>query len=74
MEFKDATDCMMARGIALPEIAAAVGVAYTTVRASRLARGSSSRRPPPDGWEKALAKLARKRARELDKLASELEG
>ena len=29
-------------------------------------------RPPPAGWEKPLAKLARKRAAELVKLAEEL--
>jgi len=30
--------------------------------------------PPPAGWEKAIAKLARERAEELLKLAEELEG
>ena len=29
-------------------------------------------RPPPPGWERAIAELTRKRARELDKLAEEL--
>lgn len=73
MDFKKATDRAMEGGVGLPEIAEAVGVAYTTVRAFRLAKGSSSRRPPPDGWERALARLVRKRARDLEQLAKELE-
>jgi len=35
---------------------------------------SPEHRPPPENWEKAIAKLARERAGELLKLAEELEG
>jgi hypothetical protein len=35
---------------------------------------SANYRRPPDGWEKAIAKLARERAGELLGLAEELEG
>jgi len=42
-------------------------------RGARLDPEGSSFRRPPDGWEKAIAKLARERAGELAKLAEELE-
>ena len=43
------------------------------IRQARLAPSHANRRPAPDGWESAIAKLARERAAELVKLAEELE-
>ena len=74
MSFVETTDRLMASSVGLREIADALGVSYSTVRATRLPVGSSSHRKPPVGWEKAMAKLARKRGGELVKLAAELEG
>jgi hypothetical protein len=74
MNFKEATDRLMDAGIALPDIAAALGAAYTTARAWRLDPDSPSFRRPPEGWEVALARLARERAQELSGIAEELEG
>jgi len=45
-----------------------------TIRRARLGPDTKSYRTPPPGWEKAITKLARKRAGELVKLADELEG
>lgn len=73
MDFNQATDRMMARGVTLQEMADALGVAHTTMRAFRLDPGSDSyRRPPPD-WQPKLAELARRRGSELEGLAEELE-
>jgi hypothetical protein len=74
MDFRKATNRLMAHGLGLQEIAVFLEIAYTTVRAARLEPGTDSHREPPAGWEKALAKLARDRARELEELAEELEG
>ena len=57
------------------EIADAAGwTSVQTVRQARLDPASTSFRRPPDGWESAIAKLARERAAELLKLAEELDG
>ena len=55
-------------------IAVAAGVSVQTVRQARLAPDHPNNRPPPPGWQKAIAKLARERAGDLVKLADELEG
>jgi hypothetical protein len=73
MDFRAATAALMAEGVTLEEIAQALGVAYTTARAYRLEPSSTSFRAPPDGWEPALAKLAKTRGRALAKLAKQLE-
>ena len=73
MDFKAATDRMIA-AITLADLSAEVGTSNATVRQARLDPKGSSYRSPPDGWEKAIAKLARSRAGELVKLAEELEG
>lgn len=74
MEFRKATDRASGTCISLADLADAVGVPHQSLRRARLDRDSPSYRQPPAGWERALAKLARKRARELDRLAEELEG
>ena len=76
MDFKEATDRAIETCVTLADIGVATGVSHQTVRRARLDPGKSagSFRPPPDGWESAIAKLARERAAELVKLARELEG
>ena len=63
----------VANSVGLKEVAEARGVSYSTVRATRLPPDSPSHRNPPDGWERALARLARERAGNLSTLAEELE-
>ena len=73
MDFTEATD----RLTACPthaEIADAAGVSLPKVRQARMRQTSEGYRRPPDGWESAIAKLARERAAELVRLAEELEG
>ncbi len=57
----------------LSDIAATVGVSDGLIRQARLDPETPSYRTPPQGWEQAIAKLARERAGELVKLAEELE-
>ena len=73
MSFVEITDRLMASNVGLQEIAEALNVSYSTVRATRLSPSSPSHRNPPDGWERAVAKLVRKKGGELAKLAEELE-
>ena len=74
MDFKKATDRATRTCITLADIGDATGVTHQTVRRARLDPSTDSYRPPPDGWQSAIAKLARERAAELLELAEELEG
>lgn len=73
MDFTTATD----RLTACPthqDIADTAGwTSVQTVRQARLDPSSSSYRKPPDGWQAAIAQLARERAGELLELAEELD-
>ena len=72
MNFVEASDALT--GCPTHEhIATAAGVSVQTVRQARLATDHPNNRPPPQGWQKAIAKLARERAGELVRLAEELE-
>ncbi|MCH7563467.1 MAG: hypothetical protein IH968_06560 [Gemmatimonadetes bacterium] len=73
MDFKRATDRLMP-AVTLSDLSAELGMSDATVRQARLDPDSRSYRNPPAGWQRAVAKLARKRGGELVKLAEELEG
>lgn len=68
MDFKSATD-RVAGCISHAEIAEAAGVSVQTIRQARLDPSAAGHRPPPLGWEEVLARLARKRSRELGAFA-----
>ena len=72
IDFKRASDRVAAARITLADMAKSVGVEHQTLRRARLDPESRSYREPPEGWEKAVAKLAQKRASDLIKLAEEL--
>jgi hypothetical protein len=55
------------------EVAEALSVSVHSVIQAMLPAKSASKRNAPDGWQKAIAKLARKRGAELAKLAEQLE-
>ena len=74
MDFRPASERATQTCITLADIAVASGVSHQSLRRARLDSSTESYRPPPAGWEKAIAKLARERAGELVKLAEELEG
>jgi len=73
MDFKTASGRATAPCITLADIAHACDVSDNTIRRARMKK-NGGHRSPPKGWETTLAKLARKRAGELMKLAEELEG
>jgi hypothetical protein len=59
-------------GIRLDDLAREFGVTRGSVGQSRLAKTNPQYRRPPAGWEDVVAKLARKRATALTKLADRL--
>jgi hypothetical protein len=73
MNFKKATDELLA-SVTLADLAEALGVSVQAARQARAAEGSSAHRPPPAGWQAAAAKLAKKRAEQLRRLADRLTG
>lgn len=72
MNFRKASSKATGASITLADIAHATGVAPQTLRRARMDPESPNYRPPPDGWEKALARLADRRAKELQTLAGAL--
>lgn len=72
MEFREAVDALTGT-YTQAEIAKAIGVSYHSVRQALLPGSSAAHRSPPEGWEAVIARLARERARELERLARELE-
>jgi hypothetical protein len=71
--FREITDRLTA-AVSLADLAAELGVSHGLIRQARLAEDASSYRNPPEGWDCATAVLARRRAKELEKLAEEVEG
>lgn len=72
MDFHKASSKAAAARITLADIAKACKTAPQTLRRARMDPEAANYRSPPDGWEKALAKLAEKRAKDLQKLATKL--
>jgi hypothetical protein len=72
MDFKTATD-QVAGCISHAEIAEAAGVSIQTIRQARMDPASPSYRPPPKGWQVAVAHLIRQRVDDLLNLAASLE-
>ena len=73
MDFTEAID-RLADCPTQTDIADVLGIDVQRIRQARLAQGHPNLRPAPDGWQKAIAQLARETAGELVKLAEELEG
>lgn len=72
MDFRKATDALTTCPT-MAQLADAMGVAENTIARARMDPASRNARTAPPGWQKAVAKLARKRARDLEKLAEDLE-
>jgi hypothetical protein len=54
-------------------LAQAMSISVALIRQARLAPDAHSCRSPPQGWEKAAARLAKKQAAGLARLAEQLE-
>jgi len=74
MDFPEASDLLTKSCPTLADIAREAGVSSGLIRQARLDPKASSYRSPPPNWRQAIAKLARGRAAELERLAEELEG
>jgi hypothetical protein len=72
LDFKTAVKRLSA-GVTQDAIARALATSYYTVKQAKLEDGSAGNRSAPPGWEKGIAKLARKRSEELTKLADQLD-
>jgi hypothetical protein len=70
MTLKEAMDRL---GLSAPEVAEALELQPQTVRQMRLDPGHANYRSPPEGWQRALAKLARSRGRGMARIADQLE-
>lgn len=73
MEFREAIDSLGGR-VTHEQAAAALGVSVASVRQYRLSPKAKAHRSPPLGWKQVLANLARRRSRELNRLANDLDG
>lgn len=71
MDYKEATDRLFER-ITAADLAKELGVSQNAVARARLDPGTRDYRPPPKGWEVAVARLAEKRATSLRKTCEEL--
>lgn len=69
-DFQSATDTLLAAP-KLEELAEAIGCSLASVKQARM-KAEGGRRSPPPGWEAAVARLARHRAAQLEKLAAKL--
>ena len=72
MDYKLATDRLLER-ITTADLADELGVSQNAVARARLDPATRDFRPPPAGWEAAVARLAGKRAAELLDLQRALE-
>jgi hypothetical protein len=72
MNFKKATDELLA-SVTLADLAKGMGVSVQAIRQARSAEGTTSYRSPPEGWGRAVARLASQRAAQLTRLAKRLQ-
>ena len=72
MDYKQATDRLFER-ITAADLAEELGASHNAIARARLDPSTRDYRPPPAGWEAAVAQLASERATELLNLKSQLE-
>lgn len=73
MEYKEATDELFGR-ITASDLAEVLGVSQNAVARARLDPATRDYRPPPAGWQAAVARLAAEHAAKLLELKAELDG
>ncbi len=70
-EFRKITDELFA-GVSHEELAEALGCSVATIRQARLASTAKAHRNPPEGWERAILKVAEGRAAHFGRLVAKL--
>jgi hypothetical protein len=71
LDFTAATDPLVSP-IKLEDLAKAIGCSLASVKQARMAGEKDGKRAAPPGWEAAVARLARQKAVQLQKLADKL--
>lgn len=71
MDFLAATD-VLTKQLRLADLAAEAGVSADLMRKARMDQKNPGSRRPPKNWKEACARLARRRASELEALADKL--
>lgn len=72
MNFKQATDALL-ESVTLEDLAKELGASIQALRQARAAESSTAHRAPPTGWNGAVAKLARRQAARMVRIADHLE-
>lgn len=73
MDFKKATDALFAR-LTHEDLAEALGVSVPSIRQARLGVDSAAHRGPPQGWERAVLRLAERQERYFHNLKNRVRG
>ncbi len=71
MNFRRATDELLAT-VTLQDVANELGISLQSVRQARSSEASTAFRPPPEGWENAVQRLAETRGSKLLRLSERL--
>ena len=71
MDFKKATDTLFSQ-VGHADLANALNVSVALIRQARLQSEASAHRSAPEGWERAVRKLAEDRVRRYQRLAEQL--
>ena len=71
MNFRKVTDDILA-GVSHDELAKALNCSVATVRQARLDESAKAHRNPPEGWEKAVLKLAEQKLEHFKRLVAKL--
>lgn len=69
--FRKVTDDLLA-GVTHKELAKALGCSVATVRQARLDESAKAHRSPPEGWERAVLKLAEQKLEHFKRLVAKL--
>jgi hypothetical protein len=71
MDFKKASDALFAQ-VEHADLAKAIGVSVALIRQARLQPKANAHRTPPEGWERAIIRLAEERVIHYQRLAMRL--
>lgn len=71
LDFRAATETLLEK-VTVEDLAAELDLKPQTVKQARLAEEANGHRSPPTGWEAAVARLAKRRAEQLRRLADRL--
>jgi hypothetical protein len=71
LSFRKATDDLFV-GVSHEDLKKALGCSVATIRQARLDESAKAHRRPPEGWERAVAKIAQAKAAHFNRLVERL--